>query len=108
MIDYRKYTFNVKWSEKDRAFMGTCLEFKSLSSIAKSPEKAIEEIQCVVKETIERMENEGVLVPEPLSTKEFKGKLTLRVTPELHRSMAIEAGRRGETVNKYIINKLKG
>ena len=38
--------------------------------------------------------------------KPFSGKLILRMPPELHRRLAIEARRKRQSVNRYIIRKL--
>ena len=36
-----RYTYRITWSEDDREFVGLCLEFPSLSWLAKNPEAAI-------------------------------------------------------------------
>ena len=45
-------------------------------------------------------------VPEPLSLREFKGKIALRVPPEQHRELAMEAAEQGVSLNRLISKKL--
>jgi predicted HicB family RNase H-like nuclease len=39
--------------------------------------------------------------------KPFSGNLLLRMPAELHRHVALEARRRGQSVNRYIVERLK-
>jgi predicted HicB family RNase H-like nuclease len=39
--------------------------------------------------------------------KPFSGKLMLRMPPALHRRLAVEARRKGKSVNSYIVDRLK-
>ena len=38
--------------------------------------------------------------------KPYSGKLSLRIDPELHRRLAIEAAERDESLNQYIVDRL--
>lgn len=39
-----KYTYQTTWSEDDNEYVGLCFEFKSLSWLADTPEKALKGI----------------------------------------------------------------
>jgi predicted HicB family RNase H-like nuclease len=39
--------------------------------------------------------------------KPFSGNFIVRMTPELHRQIAIEARREGKSLNAYVIDRLK-
>jgi predicted HicB family RNase H-like nuclease len=45
-------------------------------------------------------------LPQPLGVKKFKGNLTLRIPPELHRELAIKSAEQGVSVNQYILSRL--
>jgi len=47
-----KYTYRIEWSEEDQAHLARCLEFPSLITHGKTPEKALKEIEVVVAESI--------------------------------------------------------
>jgi predicted HicB family RNase H-like nuclease len=45
-------------------------------------------------------------IPEPLSVKKFSGKFQIRITPHIHRHLAIEAAEAGVSLNRLISAKL--
>jgi predicted RNase H-like HicB family nuclease len=64
--EIKKYTYRIEWSEEDQAHIARCLEFPSLAAHGKTPEKALKEIENVVAESVEWIEEENGIVPEPL------------------------------------------
>jgi predicted RNase H-like HicB family nuclease len=50
-----KYNYRVIWSEPDQEYVGTCLEFPSLSWLAGSQGEALEGIMRLVAEVLEEM-----------------------------------------------------
>ena len=67
---------------------------------------ALKEIEFVVDEAILWMKKDGETVPEPLSARKYKGNLTLRVPPELHKALVIKSLEQRVSVNQYIISRL--
>jgi predicted HicB family RNase H-like nuclease len=102
----KKYTYRIEWSEEDSSHIARCLEFPLLAAHGKTPEKALKEIEFVVAESIKWLEEEGELVPEPLGTRKFKGNLTLRVPPDVHRQLAILSAEQGVSINQFILSRL--
>ncbi len=101
-----KYTYHVEWSEEDKIHIARCLEFASLSAHGKTMEKALKEIKIVVAATIEWLEEENETIPEPFALKKYKGNLTLRVPPDVHRQLAIKSAEQGVSINQYILSRL--
>lgn len=101
-----RYTYRVTWSEEDQEHVGLCVEFPSLSWLAASPELALEGVRKIVRSSIEDMRQNNESIPEPLSAKQFSGKFMVRVPPETHRSLAIEAAESGVSLNRLISSKL--
>ncbi|MBN1940219.1 MAG: toxin-antitoxin system HicB family antitoxin, partial [Candidatus Aminicenantes bacterium] len=62
-----RYTYRITWSEDDREYAALCLEFPSLSWLAKTPENALQGIRNVVRETLADMKRSGEAPPAPLS-----------------------------------------
>lgn len=106
MVDYRHYTYRVTWSEEDGEHVGLCTEFPSLSWLAGTPEKALHNIMKLVKETVEDMQAGGEEVPQPIAEKPYSGKFMVRIPPEQHRTIAIEAAEQGISLNRYVSSKL--
>jgi len=101
-----KYIYRVEWSEEDEAFVGTCVEFPSLSSVEKNQADALKEIVQVVKASVEWMVEDGEKVPEPLKLREYSGRTNLRMSPELHRQAFISASESGVSLNSWIVGKI--
>ncbi|MOA64506.1 HicB family protein [compost metagenome] len=51
---------------------------------------------------------QGETPPEALAEKNFSGKLVLRMTPEQHRRLAINAMDEGVSLNRYLCARLAG
>jgi predicted HicB family RNase H-like nuclease len=105
-IDPEKYTYRVMWSEEDQEYIGLCTEFPSLSWLAASQGDALSGITKLVADVLADMIKRKEVVPEPLSLREFKGKIALRVPPEQHRELAMEAAEQGVSLNRLISKKL--
>ncbi len=101
-----RYTYRVTWSEEDNEYVGLCVEFPSLSWLARLPEEALKGIRQVVADVVADLEANGELVPEPISVKKYSGKFMLRIPPELHRRLAFEAAEAGISLNRLASDKL--
>lgn len=100
------YTYRVTWSEEDREYIGLCAEFPSLSWLASSPEAALRGIRTIVAEAVQDMQANGETVPEALASRHFSGKFMVRVPPEVHRQLAVEAAEAGVSLNRLASAKL--
>lgn len=101
-----KYTYRVTWSEEDAEYVGLCAEFPSLSWLAQTPESALKGVSKLVGEVVKDMQQNGEPIPEPLATKQFSGKFMIRVPPEVHRQLAIQAAEAGVSLNRLASAKL--
>ncbi|MBE9550155.1 MAG: toxin-antitoxin system HicB family antitoxin [Proteobacteria bacterium] len=105
-IDIEKYTYRVMWSDSDQEFVGLCTEFPSLSWLSTTSAKALKGIQSVVKECVTDMSKNNEDIPAPISSRNFSGKFIVRVPPEVHRHLAIEAAESGVSLNRIANLKL--
>ena len=101
-----RYTYRVTWSEEDAEYVGQCVEFPSLSWLAPAPEEALQGIRQVVADVVADLESSGELVPEPIAIKKYSGKFMVRIPPELHRRLALEATEAGISLNRLASDKL--
>jgi len=100
------YTYRVMWSEEDMEYVGLCAEFPSLSWLAGTPEAALRGIRKVVAGVVSDMEANDESVPAPLSARRYSGKFMVRVPPDVHRRLAIEAAESGVSLNRLASAKL--
>ena len=105
-MNAKRYTYRVIWSEEDREFVGLCAEFPSLSWLAESQEEALRGIVDLVTDAVTDLQQSGEQIPAPLSLREFSGKFQVRITPETHRRLAIQAAEAGVSLNRLINSKL--
>lgn len=101
-----KYTYRVTWSEEDAEYVGLCAEFPSLSWLAQTPEAALKGVSKLVKEVVTDMHDNGETVPEPIAIKHFSGKFMIRVPPDVHRQLTIQAAEAGVSLNRLASAKL--
>jgi predicted HicB family RNase H-like nuclease len=101
-----RYTYRVTWSEEDGEYVGLCVEFPSLSWLAAEPEAALRGIRAVVAEAVKDMRASGESVAEPLTSRRFSGRFMIRVPPETHRRLAVEAAEAGVSLNRLASEKL--
>ena len=95
-----RFTYRVTWSAEDNEYVGLCAEFPSLSWLARTPEDALTGIRRIVRAAVRDMEGAGESVPSPLSVKHFSGQFRIRIPPEVHRSLAVQAAEQGVSLNR--------
>ena len=101
-----RYTYRVTWSDDDQEFVGLCAEFPSLSWLEPTPESALKGIRKLVQKCVTDLKKAGEDYPEPLASKQFSGKFMVRVPPETHRMLAVQAAEAGVSLNRLVASKL--
>ena len=101
-----KYTYRVTWSEEDGQYVGLCAEFPSLSWLADTQEAALAGIRDTVNQAIQDMRYTGEPVPQPMATRRYSGKFTVRIPPDIHRKLQIQAAESKISFNRLISAKL--
>ncbi len=102
MLKNDHYTYRVTWSGDDNEHVGLCVEFPGLSWLENTPEAALKGIRKVVAEVVIDMEKFGEKIPEPLAEKKYSGKFMVRLLPEQHRELAIQAAETGVSLNRLV------
>jgi predicted HicB family RNase H-like nuclease len=100
------FTYRVTWSAEDGEHIGLCAEFPSLSWLASTPEAALAGIRKTVRAAVRDMESAGEPIPTPLAVKRFSGEFRVRIPPEVHRSLALQAAEQGVSLNRLASAKL--
>ena len=106
MLKNDRYTYRVTWSEEDEEYVGLCVEYPSLSWLAPTPQEALEGIRRVVADVVADMEANEETVPEPIALRHYSGKFTVRIPPDLHRRLVLEAAESGISLNRLASAKL--
>lgn len=106
LIENDHYTYRITWSDDDREYVGLCAEFPSLSWLDTSPEDALKGIRKVVADIVKDMNTSGETIPDPIASKRYSGKFIVRVPPDVHRRLALEAAESGVSINRIVSAKL--
>ena len=101
-----RYTYRVTWSEEDQEQVGLCAEFPGLSWLAADPEQALAGIRKLVNRTVKDLKKNAEQIPEPIAARNFSGKFLVRVPPETHRQLVMQAAESGISLNRLIASKL--
>ena len=105
-MDAKFYTYRVFWSEEDEEFVGLCAEFPGLSWLDENQQTAFSGIINLVQSCIDDLEANNELVPTPLTKKSYSGKFVVRIPPQHHRELAIQAAEQGVSLNRLASKKL--
>lgn len=102
------YTYRVTWSPEDGEHVGLCAEFPSLSWLADTPEAALVGIRTLVAEVVADMAAGGETPPTALAEREYSGEFRVRIPPELHRKLVLQAAEQNISLNRLASTKLAG
>jgi predicted HicB family RNase H-like nuclease len=101
-----QYTYRITWSNEDKEFVGLCAEFPSLSWLDKTPVASLQGISKLVKEVIADMQSNKENIPLPFSLRKFSGRFMVRVPPDVHRNLTIQAAESKISINRLVSAKL--
>jgi predicted HicB family RNase H-like nuclease len=100
------YTYRVMWSAAERAYAAMCAEFPGLRTLAPKQEAALRKTRAAVAAAVAEMQAKGDRAPEPLSSRHYSGKFLVRVPPDVHRRLSVEAAEFGVSLNRLASAKL--
>ncbi|MBA3614122.1 MAG: toxin-antitoxin system HicB family antitoxin [Nitrospirales bacterium] len=102
-----QYIKIVEWSEEDQCYVGTCPGLMLGGIHGDDEAKVYKELCQAVEEWIEIYQEDREPLPASTAGKEYSGKFVVRVGRDLHKALAIDALRQGESLNAYCVNKLR-
>lgn len=100
------YTYRVSWSAEDGEVVATCLELPSLSWLASTQAKALSGLRKLVDEVVADLDASGEPVPVPLAERHYSGRFNVRISPDLHRELAIKAADHHISLNRFVSDRL--
>ncbi len=103
-----RYLKIVEWSDEDNCYVGRCPTLMLGGIHGQDESKVYRQLCQAVCEWIEIYREDGRPLPAPTVGKEYSGKFVVRVGPELHETLSINALREGTSLNTYCVNQLRG
>ena len=102
-----KYLKIVEWSGEDHCYIGTCPTLMLGGIHGDDETKVYKELCQAGEEWVAIYQADGEALPADTAGREYSGKFVIRVGPDLHKSLAVEALRYGESMNSYCVHLLK-
>jgi predicted HicB family RNase H-like nuclease len=102
-LTYKGYTARIEFDERDNIFVGRLQGIKD--SIAFHADN-VAELRLAFEEAVEDYLETCQTIGKP-PEKPASGKLTLRVTPELHIQAMLKAQETGQSLNQWATEVLK-
>ena len=103
ILEYKGYYGTVEFSDKDNILFGKVLGVNSLISFeGDSVQSLRDDFQGAVDDYLEMCAANNV---EPEKT--YKGSFNVRVSPELHKALALVSASRGQTLNSAVEEAIK-
>lgn len=97
-IEYKGYIGSVEFSEEDRIFFGKVMGIRSLISYeGEDAAGLLEDFHGAIDDYLAVCEAEG---KEP--EKAYKGSFNVRLSPELHKQLAVCAASKQQSLNSYV------
>ena len=103
LLEYKGYNGTVEYSNADRILFGKVLGIRSLLSYeGNSLDSLQHDFEDAIDDYLKTCAENGVEAEKP-----FKGNFNVRVSPELHRSLALYSQSRGQTLNSTVEEAIK-
>ncbi len=106
MKEQDKYLKIVEWSQEDNCYVGSVPGWLGKCCHGDSEVEVYKELCTIVEEWITIYKKDNLKLPQP-TNKDYSGKFVLRTGPELHQVLALKALNEGESLNNYLVKKLK-
>ena len=100
---YKEFVGSVHFSAEDAVFFGTVEGVNDLITFeGRTVDELVQAFHDMVDEHIRDCEMENI-TPE----KSYKGSFNIRISPDLHRRVAVSARMKGETLKRFVADALK-
>ena len=98
LLSYKNYNGTVEYSREDRCLFGKVIGIKSLLSYeGDSVQELEEDFQDVIDRYLEDCKERNIEPEQP-----YKGIFNVRISPELHRNIAVYAIEHGKSLNAVV------
>lgn len=102
----KQYLKIVEWNDEDQCFVGSAPPLIGQSCHGATESAVLAQLQTIVDEWVEALLVDGKPLPEGTNNRTFSGKFVIRISPELHRKVALKAMARGDSLNQFVAETL--
>jgi predicted HicB family RNase H-like nuclease len=104
----QKYAFLIERQEDGEKpyYSLRVLEFEGCMTTGDTIEEVARDIQDAMREWLQLNIKLGRVIPKPIKSRRYSGKVMLRMPPTLHESLMFRAAEQGVSLNQYLIVSL--
>lgn len=103
ILQYKDYIGSIEFSQEDGLFYGKVMGIRALISYeGASAKELVSDFQGAIDDYLSMCEEDGI---EP--EKAYKGSFNLRISPNLHKALAIQAIEEHISLNSLVERKLE-
>ena len=104
----QKYAFIIERHEDGEKpyYSLRVLEFEGCMTTGDTIEEVACDIQDAMREWLQLNIKLGRVIPKPIRSRHYSGKVMLRMPPTLHESLMFRAAEQGVSLNRYLIASL--
>ena len=97
----------VEWSNEDHCYIGTCPELFGGGVHGDDETEVYKKLCSAVEDVLMSKLRHKDPLPKPIARQKFSGKFVLRLSPALHKIIALRALKLGESINNYCIQAIQ-
>lgn len=98
LLSYKNYNGTVEYSREDECLFGKVIGIKSLLSYeGQSVQELEQDFETVIDEYLQDCKEKNIEPEQP-----YKGTFNVRISPELHRTIAVYAIEHGKSLNAAV------
>ena len=98
----RRFLKIVEWSDEDRCYVGSAPPLIGQCCHGKTEAAVLAQLQAIVVEWAESLIADGKPLPPGSANRKFSGKFDVRMSPEIHRKIALKAMAHGDSLNRRV------
>jgi predicted HicB family RNase H-like nuclease len=103
-----RYLKIVEWSDEDKCFVGRCPGLFFGGCHGADEVAVYHELREIVREHVGYMLERKKQLPPATAGRSYSGKFVVRMNPELHKKISMQAESRGESLNQFVNEVLAG
>ena len=96
----------IEWSEDDHCYVGSAPPLVGQCCHGASEAKVATQLAVIVADLVQDVIDGKMPEPENQAGKSYSGKFLIRITPAVHKKLALKAMARGESLNQFVSEAL--
>ncbi len=101
-----RYPRVIEWSDEDNCYIGSAPPLVGQCCHGDTEVEVAKQLAAIVEDLVEDVIDGKMTAPALPEDKIYSGKFLVRISPDLHRRVALQAMARGESLNQFVADQL--